>query len=48
MHKAAEITITAQDVADFFLASVDELHGDNISNLKLQKLLYYAQGFHWR
>ena len=38
--------ITARDVADYFLAHVDEESGDNISNLKLQKLLYYAQGFH--
>jgi uncharacterized phage-associated protein len=38
--------ITASDVADYILASVDESSGDNISNLKLQKLVYYAQGFH--
>jgi uncharacterized phage-associated protein len=38
--------ISAQDVADYFLASVDEDSGDNISNLKLQKLLYYAQGYY--
>src|SRR4051794_29010008 len=38
--------ISAMDVAGYFLASVDEDSGDNISNLKLQKLLYYAQGFH--
>ena len=38
--------ITAGDVADYMLASVDEDSGDNISNLKLQKLVYYAQGFH--
>jgi uncharacterized phage-associated protein len=38
--------ITAQDVADYFLASVDASSGDNISNLKLQKLVYYAQGFY--
>lgn len=38
--------LTAQDVADYFLSRVDEIHGDNLSNLKLQKLLYYAQGFH--
>jgi uncharacterized phage-associated protein len=38
--------ITAHDVADYFLASVDEDTGDNLSNLKLQKLVYYAQGFH--
>jgi uncharacterized phage-associated protein len=36
--------ITARDVADYFLASVDAESGDNISNLKLQKLVYYAQG----
>ena len=38
--------LTPQDVADYFLCQVDEDAGDNISNLKLQKLLYYAQGFH--
>jgi uncharacterized phage-associated protein len=37
--------LTAQDVANYFLAQVDEECGDSISNLKLQKLLYYAQGF---
>lgn len=39
-------TLTAQNVADYFLSLVDEDCGDGISNLKLQKLLYYAQGFH--
>lgn len=38
--------ITAQDVANFMLASVDESTGDNLTHLKLQKLLYYAQGIH--
>src|SRR4051812_7079696 len=38
--------ITAEDVANFFLCCIDEDAGDNISNLKLQKFLYYAQGFH--
>ena len=37
--------LTAQDVADYFLVSVNEEIGDNLSNLKLQKLVYYAQGF---
>jgi uncharacterized phage-associated protein len=37
--------LSAQDVANYFLAQVDEECGDSISNLKLQKLLYYAQGF---
>ena len=39
-------TLHAQDVAKYFLANVDEDEGDNITHLKLQKLLYYAQGFH--
>ncbi len=34
------------DVAKYFLAQIDEDAGDLISNLKLQKLVYYAQGFH--
>jgi len=34
------------DVARYFLSKVDEESGDGISNLKLQKLVYYAQGFH--
>jgi len=38
--------LTANDVANYFLVHVDEDSGDNISNLKLQKLVYYAQGFH--
>ncbi len=37
--------LTAKDVADYFLAAVEEEYGDNITNLKLQKLVYYAQGF---
>ena len=43
-----ENRLTARDVAGYFLASVDEDSGDNLSNLKLQKLLYYAQGCIWR
>jgi len=39
-------SLTAIDVADYFIAMVDRESGDNITNLKLQKLLYYAQGFH--
>jgi uncharacterized phage-associated protein len=39
--------LACQDVANYFLllASDDE-SGELISNLKLQKLVYYAQGFH--
>lgn len=39
-------TIHARNVADYFLANVDEASGDSISNLKLQKLVYFAQGLH--
>jgi uncharacterized phage-associated protein len=38
--------LLAQDVARYYLGIFDEDSGDNISNLKLQKLLYYSQGFH--
>lgn len=38
------IGISVFDVADYFLAKVDEEEGDSISNMKLQKLVYYAQG----
>lgn len=37
--------LTCFDVAEYFLAKTDEDAGDAISNLKLQKLVYYAQGF---
>lgn len=39
---------TAFQVADYFLnkASQEEDGSELISNLKLQKLIYYAQGFH--
>ncbi|RLC13584.1 MAG: hypothetical protein DRI57_15945 [Deltaproteobacteria bacterium] len=38
--------LTCHDVAKYFLSLTDENLGDLISNLKLQKLVYYAQGFH--
>ena len=34
---------SANDIADWFLSSVDREAGDNITHLKLQKLVYYAQ-----
>lgn len=37
--------LTCFDVADYFLAHCGEESGDLISNLKIQKLSYYAQGF---
>ncbi len=42
----AENPLVALEVAKHFLASVDVESGDNMTHLKLQKLLYYAQGFH--
>ncbi|KXU99490.1 hypothetical protein AD929_15640 [Gluconobacter potus] len=37
--------LTAKQVAEYFLTKADPEVGDEISNLKLQKLCYYAQGF---
>lgn len=38
--------LNAKDVADFFLSPIDEEDGESVvTNLKLQKLLYYAQGY---
>ena len=38
--------ISCHDAARFFLSRVDEDAGDLMSHLKLQKLVYYAQGLH--
>jgi len=37
---------TCFEVAQYFLKRQDPDAGDLMSNLKLQKLVYYAQGFH--
>ncbi|WP_294629869.1 Panacea domain-containing protein [uncultured Bacteroides sp.] len=34
------------DIANKIISKTDLEHGDTISNLKLQKMLYYQQGFH--
>lgn len=36
---------TANDIADWFLATLDRSAGDAITHLKLQKLVYYAQAW---
>jgi uncharacterized phage-associated protein len=36
---------TAQDVSDYFVALAHE-RGQGVNNLKMQKLLYYAQAWH--
>jgi len=33
------------DIANKIIANTDSNHGETISNLKLQKMLYYLQGF---
>jgi uncharacterized phage-associated protein len=33
------------DIANKIIATTDSSHGETISNLKLQKILYYLQGF---
>lgn len=40
------MTIAARDVANWFLGRIDRPAGDSISNLKLQKLVYYAQAYY--
>lgn len=45
MNKSQKYS-NASDVADYFLKLADDESGEYLSNLKLQKLLYYAQGFH--
>lgn len=37
--------LTAFDVAEFFLSPIVEEESEPITHLKLQKLLYYAQGY---
>jgi uncharacterized phage-associated protein len=37
--------LTCFDIANYFLSLVEEDSGDLMTNLKLQKLVYYAQGF---
>lgn len=38
--------VTARNIADYFLSKTIDQEDAKITNLKLQKLLYYAQGFH--
>lgn len=40
------MTTSAADVALYLLAEQDHSADERVSNLKLQKLLYYAQGYH--
>ncbi len=38
--------ITIDHVADYFICAVDRESGDEITPLKLQKMVYYAQAWH--
>jgi uncharacterized phage-associated protein len=40
------MVIAALQISNKIINSIDTERGDTISNLKLQKLLYYMQGFH--
>ena len=40
------MTLTAKNIADWFLSRLNTEAGDTMSPLKLQKLLYYAQAWH--
>lgn len=38
---------TVTEIAYFFLSKIDSEKGDSITPLKLQKLVYYAQAWHY-
>lgn len=40
------MSYNVRDIANYFLYLDQQNDGDGISNLKLQKLVYYAQGFY--
>lgn len=40
------MTLSVHAIADYFILKVDPAAGDDITPLKLQKLLYYAQAWH--
>ncbi len=40
------MTVSVHAVADYFILKVDRAAGDDITHLKLQKLVYYAQAWH--
>ena len=42
---AAKYNVT--EIANFFLSKIDTEKGDSITPLKLQKLVYYAQAWHY-
>jgi uncharacterized phage-associated protein len=41
-----KMIVSVHDVADYFIIKVDREAGDDITHLKLQKLVYYAQAWY--
>lgn len=44
MSTTGKVTLSCLDIANYFLVLVDREAGDTITQLKLQKLIYFAQG----
>jgi uncharacterized phage-associated protein len=38
---------TANQIADWFISEIEREKGDHVSHLKIQKLVYYAQAWHY-
>ena len=46
MYDMDTAMLTSKDIAEYFLAQTDEDIGDFLTNHKVQKLVYWAQGHH--
>lgn len=44
MEGVIQMTISAQDIANYFIELASKTEENDLTNLKLQKLLYFAQG----
>lgn len=40
------LMLSCHDIANYFLSLINEDDGDTISNMQLQKLVYFSQGFY--
>ena len=38
--------VTAETISNYFLVLSEKKYNESLSNMKVQKLVYYAQGFH--
>jgi uncharacterized phage-associated protein len=41
-----EAMLTADDITDYLLSKEVKMNGKGITNLDVQKILYFAQGWH--